>query len=352
MSEIIFETRGPIGLVTLNRPEQFNALTHDMVKAFFDQLGAWSAAADVAAVVVRGAGEAAFCAGGDVRKVESPADAAIMTAFFRDEYRLNRAIKRFSKPYVALMDGVTMGGGAGISVHGDYRVGGDRLDFAMPETGIGLIPDVGASFFLPRLPRRLGLHLGLTGARLDAADCVNAHLIDYYVRSERMEQLIEAMVAGDYSDDADETLCEILALNASAPGAPALKAHADEIAEAYGADEEDGAAQSGVSGVIAALKGGSAWAQSEAAALETRCPMALALAHRLLSAPAADVETALAQEYRAAKFCVERADFYEGVRALLVEKRAANWSPASLAAVSAEMVDQALAPLGADELSF
>lgn len=346
MSEILFENRGPIGLATLNRPEALNALSLDMVAAFRARLAAWAGDASVAAVVVRGAGDKAFCAGGDVRALAArgPEHWRAAAAFFAEEYRLNQAIKRFPKPYVALMDGVVMGGGAGVSIHGDYRVGGDRTVFAMPETAIGMIPDIGASFFLPRLPRQLGLHLGLTGARLDAADCVTAHLIDYYVRSERMETLLEAMVSADYAEDADETLCEILAMNAAAPATPALKAHSEEIDEAYSGET--------LEAVLTALEGGSAWAQEQARIIRSCSPTATRVAFRLLRQGAEDVEAALIQEYRAACFAVRQPDFYEGVTAALEEKRAPVWAPGRLEEVSEADVAAAFAPLGGEDLSF
>lgn len=346
LSEILFEQRGPVGLVTLNRPEQLNALTSAMIAAMLEKLEQWGLDRSVSAVVVRGAGEKAFCAGGDIRPAARPGldVAAHFRSFFREEYRLNQAIKRFNKPYIALMDGVCMGGGVGVSVHGDYRVGGDRLLLAMPELGIGLVPDVGSTFFLPRLPRAIGMHLGLTGARLKAADCMQAHLIDYYVRSERMAALIDQLAAADYSDGADEAVCEVLAMNASAPGTPPLKAHFEEIEAAY--ERED------LTAILAALEAGSPWAREQAAQIRRGCPVSAVVAHRLLKEPAADIEEALIQEFRATCFCAARPDFAEGVKAALVEKRPPVWSPSRLEQVTEADVAGAFRPPEGGDLSF
>lgn len=338
-SEILFEQRGPIGIVTLNRPDRLNALSTGMVTAMRGKLEQWGLDRSVAAVVVRGAGEKAFCAGGDIRAAAG--DGAAFAAFLREEYKLNRAIKRFNKPYIALMDGVCMGGGVGVSIHGDYRVGGDKLLLAMPELAIGLVTDVGASFFLPRLPHNLGMYLGLTGARLKTPDCMNAHLIDYYVRSERTETLVEQLIAADYSEGADEMVCELLAMNASAPEAPPLKQRLAEIDAAFGHDS--------LEAVLAALDAGSEWSREQAAVIWRGCPVSAKLVFQMLRSPAEDIEAALSQEFRAMAFCSARPDFKEGVTAALIEKRPPQWSPASLAEVTeADLKGAFDAPAGGD----
>ena len=174
-AEILFDVRDGIAEVTLNRPHALNALTLDMVRVFDPQLKAWETDDSVRAVVVRGAGDKAFCAGGDIQKLYDGGPRSQITQdFFREEYRLNRRIHNYPKPYIAIMDGITMGGGVGLSVHGDTRIAADNTMFAMPETGIGLFPDVGGSWFLPRLSGEIGMYLAMTGARLKAADCVHA----------------------------------------------------------------------------------------------------------------------------------------------------------------------------------
>src|SRR5256885_1947960 len=188
-SDILFERRGVAGIVTLNRPQALNAVTHGMVRALARQLDAWATDAAVTRVIIRAAGDRAFSAGGDIRALYELGRAGRQTemlTFWRDEYPLNTAIKRYPKPYVALIDGIVMGGGVGVSVHGSHRVAGDRFSFAMPEVGIGFFPDVGATWFLPRMPGELGTWCALTGDRLRAADAVAAGIATHTQRSARL----------------------------------------------------------------------------------------------------------------------------------------------------------------------
>ena len=189
--EIEFEQKGSWGVVTLNRPQALNALTWPMVEKFRAQLKRWEREASVEAVLIKGTGDKAFCAGGDIRWLADAArkDAGHASGFFREEYRLNAAIHHLTKPYVALIDGIVMGGGVGVSVHGDFRVAGDRTLFAMPETGIGLFPDVGGGYFLPLLHGGVGLYFALTGARAKAADCMAAGVATHYTPTNKMADL-------------------------------------------------------------------------------------------------------------------------------------------------------------------
>src|SRR5882672_9433041 len=194
--EILFDRKGVAGIVTLNRPGALNALTHNMVRLLAAKLDAWKADAAVTRVVVRAQGERAFSAGGDLRQVTEWGRAGRYQealVFWRDEYLLNAAIKRYPKPYVALIDGIVMGGGVGVSVHGSHRVAGDRFQFAMPEVGIGFFPDVGATWFLPRLPGELGAYCALTAERLRADDAVAAGVATHRVRSGRLPELIDGL---------------------------------------------------------------------------------------------------------------------------------------------------------------
>ena len=190
-AEALFETRGPLGLVTLNRPKALNALSLNMIRLIDAQLRVWAEDDGVKAIVLLGAGEKAFCAGGDILQLHNSGKAGDDRAwlFWRDEYRLNTLIHHYPKPYVALIDGITMGGGVGVSVHGSHRVAGDRTVFAMPETGIGFHPDVGGAYFLPRLAGEIGTWMGLTGARLKAADTLAAGIGTIYVPQERLPLL-------------------------------------------------------------------------------------------------------------------------------------------------------------------
>src|SRR5437763_3726021 len=203
-SDTLFERRGAAGIVTLNRPKALNAVTHDMVRALAHQLGAWASDAAVTRVIIRAEGDRAFSAGGDIRALDELGRAGRqqeMLTFWRDEYPLNAMIKRYPKPYVALIDGIVMGGGVGVSVNGSHRVAGDRFSFAMPEVGIGFFPDVGATWFLPRLPGAQGTWIALTGDRLKTADAVSAGIATHHVRSERFPDLLDAL-CGTLSVDA------------------------------------------------------------------------------------------------------------------------------------------------------
>ena len=198
LPEIVFAREGRLGLVTLNRPGALNALTHAMARSLAERLRVWGDDPAVAAVAITGAGERAFCAGGDVRDLYDARlapDRAFHREFYRDEYRLNRRIYRYRKPYVALIDGIVMGGGVGISIHGRFRAVSEKAVFAMPETGIGLFPDVGGSHFLSRCPGRIGLYLGLSGARLGAADMVYAGLATHFVPRGEMPILRAALAS-------------------------------------------------------------------------------------------------------------------------------------------------------------
>lgn len=347
-TDILFERRGGVGLVTLNRPAQMNALSHAMANALSAQLTAWADDPAVHAVAIQGAGDQAFCAGGDIRDLYEAgrADPSRNFAFFADEYRLNVQIKRFAKPYIAFMDGVTMGGGVGVSVHGRYRVGGDRTLFAMPETGIGLFPDVGGTYFLARTPDRIGLYLGLTGAKANAADCLYAGIVDYYIRSEQRDAVIAALAAADLSADADEVICEILASRAAAPASSDLRARAPEIAALFSAES--------LPALLAGLDAGSEWAQAQAARIRKKSPFCTAIAFRQLTEHARlSFEDAMRLEYRLARACMTAPDFYEGVRATIIDKDGApNWSPSALAEVTVESIDAAFASLGAEELAL
>src|SRR5438309_3159585 len=190
--EILFERRGAAGIITLNRPKALNAVTHDMVRALARQLGEWQHDGAVTRVVITAAGERAFSAGGDIRALYELGRAgrqAEALIFWREEYPLNALIKRYPKPYVALIDGIVMGGGVGVSVHGSHRVAGDKFLFAMPEVGIGFFPDVGATWFLPRMPGEIGTYCGLTGERLKAGDALVAGLATHRIASARLPAL-------------------------------------------------------------------------------------------------------------------------------------------------------------------
>lgn len=342
--EIIFETRGRAGVVTLNRPKALNALNSNMVALMHPQLVAWANDPKVELVIVKAAGEKAFCAGGDIRQLHDwgkAGDPAIRS-FYRDEYRLNAFIKRYPKPYVALVDGIVMGGGVGLSVHGSHRVAGEKLMFAMPETGIGFFPDVGGTYFLPRLPGRTGTWLGLTAARLGQADALWTDFATHAARSADFDAILEALCD---KGDPDATLASFAQVPDGAK-APALQPVIDRCFSANTVEE--------ILALLDAETGEHAeWAAKQAATMRQKSPTSLKIALRQMQEGAkVEFEACMGIEYRIVSRIIDGVDFYEGVRAVIIDKdNTPNWRPAGLDGVSKADVDAYFAPL-ADELDL
>ena len=340
---ILLERHGGLGIVTLNRPRALNTLSFAMCGRFDAALAAWAGDAALRAVVVRGAGERAFCAGGDVVAIyqarAAPGNRGVEADFFRAEYTLVYRVHRFSKPYVALMDGVTMGGGAGIAVNGSYRVATERTVFAMPEVHIGLFPDVGATRFLNRCPGRIGLYLALTGRSIGAADALYCGFATHFVPRDRVAVLLERMREAPAIEAA-------LAALAGDPGEAALPPLREAIDRCFAGDS--------VEAIAAALtQEPGDWAQEAREAMARASPLSLKITFRQLHLGAADVEAALALEYRLTQHVLAGHDFYEGIRALLVDKdRKPCWQHASPKAVIDAEVAGYFAPIGARELRF
>jgi enoyl-CoA hydratase len=334
-SEVLAAAAGGVGRLTLNRPAALHALTTGMCEVMTHALLAWRDDPAVAAVMIDHAGERGFCAGGDIRMLaESVAgDGAAARRFFFTEYRLNELLHRYPKPVMTIMDGVTMGGGVGISLPARYRVATERTSFAMPETGIGLFPDVGGGWHLPRLPGETGLWLALTGSRLRAADCVALGVATHVVESARLTALKAVSVI--------ERIDEILAQLQSDPGPAPLAPHRADIDRLFGQDS--------VEAIFAALAADpSDWARAQLEALKTKSPQALKVGFRLLreGAKIADFADEMTVEYRVAARLMQRPDFVEGVRAVIVEKdNAPKWRPPALEGVSEAMLDEIFAPL-------
>jgi enoyl-CoA hydratase len=344
--EICCETRGRAGLVVLNRPRALNALTHGMVGDLARALEAWERDEAVQAVVLSAAGERAFCAGGDIRVLYDLGRAgrqAEALNFWRDEYRLNIRIKRYPKPYVALIDGLVMGGGVGVSLHGSHRVAGDRYSFAMPEVGIGFFPDVGATYALPRLPGEVGAYLALTGARVGPDDAVAFGLATHAVPSAAMAGVSERLVAGE---PVDIVLANV---SRSVAAGPIARERA-VIDRCFGAD----AVVEIVRRLDEAGRDGSAFAAETAAAIATKSPTSLALALAQMRRGAAlSFEAAMAAEYRIVSRVVAGHDFYEGVRATIIDKDGAPaWRPSRLEDVDAGRIEAHFESLGSNELEI
>jgi enoyl-CoA hydratase len=351
--EIVLGREGGLATLTINRPRALNALTLDNYRRFAPALRAWAEDPSVHAVVVRGAGERAFCAGGDVRAVYEAGrgisgDPDLPAVFFQEEYQLIREIHRFPKPYLAIIDGITMGGGVGISVNGAYRVATERTLFAMPETAIGLFPDVGATRFLNRCPGHIGRYLGLTGARLKAADTLYCGFATYFVPHERVEELIAALHLTERCH-----IQQVLSRFAVDPGPATLGALRPAIDRCFAADTIEQVlealdAEAGAGGEWAG------WAGETRAGLSTKSPTSLKITLRQLQLGRDyDLEAALALEYRLTQHVMAAHDFYEGVRAMLIEKdQKPGWRPATLAEVGDAMVTDYFMPIGDRELRF
>ena len=340
--EVLFSRDGVAGVITLNRPKVLNALTFGMVRAIYPQLVAWAADDAVRLVIIEAAGEKAFCAGGDIRALHDWGKAGDRNVidFYREEYLLNTYIKNYPKPYIALMGGIDMGGGVGISVNGSHRVASERLTFAMPETGIGLFPDVGGTFFLPRCPGEIGMFLGLTGERLKAADAIYAGIADVFVSSDKFSDLKSRLAAGDAYDVALKGL-------AGDPGSASLGELRDAIDRHF--------SKGSLAEIIASLKAdGSVWANKVLTTLGTKSPISLLVTYRQIRAGRAlSFEEAMKLEFRLTNRFMRGHDFYEGVRAIIIDKdQAPKWQPDTLDGVSADLVDGYLASRGNDELSF
>ncbi len=334
MSEVLVRTEGTLGRITLNRPRAINALTLDMVRTIDAALSAWENDAAVCAVLLDGEGERGLCAGGDIRALYDAAlagDLAVPQAFFGAEYRLNARIARYAKPYVAFMDGIVMGGGIGLSSHGAVRIVTERSRLAMPETGIGFMPDVGGTWLLGRAPDGFGIHAALTAGQMGAADAIACGLADLCVPSSVLAELA-----------ADLASCETAASmracvegHACAPPPGIFAGAASWSAACYDSDS--------VEDIIAALAERDAPACRQASEeIGRKSPVSLKVTLRALrEAPGlGSLEACLEREYRLVLAFMSSHDFREGVRAAVVDKdRAPAWSPATLEGVTPAMVE-------------
>lgn len=339
--EVVFRREGPLGRITLNRPKALNALTYDMCAAMLAQLRGWAGDPQVRAIVLEAVPGRAFCAGGDIRAIADMGKRrdGSAQAFFTTEYRLNATIKHFAKPYISLIDGIVMGGGVGISVHGTYRVISENAVFAMPETLIGLYPDVGGTYALPRLPGEIGMYLALTGNRVGPADMVYAGIATQFVPAAKFPVAVERLAGGVETGDALASLTED-------PGPAPLAAHRAAIDRAF--------SQPSVEAVLEALQGEGAWGQETAALLRTRSPTSLKLTFRAVrEGRKLDFDSCMRMEYRLTMRALEGHDFYEGVRAALIEKdQRPQWRPSAIEDVSDADIARYFAALGTGELTL
>jgi enoyl-CoA hydratase len=340
--EILFERRGAAGLVTLNRPKALNAVTYGMVHALRAQLDAWAQDVGVTRVVLKAEGERAFSAGGDIRVLTDLGKAGKhdeALQFWRHEYALNAVIKNYRKPYVSLIDGIVMGGGVGVSVHGSHRVAGDGFSFAMPEVGIGFFPDIGATWFLPRMPGELGTYCALTGERFGIGDGLAAGIATQRVRSARFPALLDGL-SGTLPVDV------VLAAFAEPEDAGAIVQRREAIDRLFKGDR--------VEEILAALDREAAfgrtdadWAGKTANTIRNKSPLSLKLAlAQVRRGGSMDFGTCMRTEFRIVSRVIHGHDFYEGVRAVIVDKdNKPQWQPRTLGEVSGADVERHFAPL-------
>jgi enoyl-CoA hydratase len=344
-ADLLFERRGAAGVITLNRPQALNAVTAAMVRSLAQKLGEWASDPAVTRIIVTANGERAFSAGGDLRALYDLGRAGRhdeQLAFFRDEYRLNAQIKRYRKPYISLIDGMVMGGGVGISVHGSHRIAGDNFLFAMPEVGIGFFPDVGATWFLPRLPGQLGAYCALTGERLKSADAVAAGVATHRVPSVRFAEVADALCGEIPVDAVIGAFAEPVPKRILSPVHAAIEHffHYDAVEEILAALDR----------VAAGGESDRGFASATAASIRTKCPISLKIAlAQMRAGPRMDFEECMRTEFRIVSRVVRGPNFYEGIRAAIIDKdQAPRWEPASLSAVRGEEIARCFAPVDAD----
>ncbi|MGE3991513.1 enoyl-CoA hydratase/isomerase family protein [Pseudorhodoplanes sp.] len=340
--DILFERRGGAGIVILNRPKALNAITHAMVRALAAKLHEWADDDAVTRVIVTANGERAFCAGGDIRALYDLITAGRQQealSFFREEYTLNAAIKRYPKPYVSLIDGIVMGGGVGISIHGSHRVAGEKYAFAMPEVSIGFFPDVGATYALPRLAGEIGTYLALTGERLKAADAVLAGAATHHVKSHRFADLTDALCG---SDPVNAVLADFM--ESAGPGE--VMPRRRMIDRTF--------SQASVEAILGALRTESQkvtdqaeWSARTLQTIAGKSPTSLVLAlAQMRYGRTRSFEACMAAEFRIVSRIVYGCDMMEGVRAVIVTKdNAPRWSPPDLASVPGDLIDRHFAAL-------
>jgi len=343
--EILCEKRGVAGVIVLNRPRALNALTPGIIAAMLEALNSWRDDPHIKLVIIKGSGDKAFCAGGDVRWVrevclDGRRDEAL--AFWHEEYRLNTLIKHYPKPYISLIDGIVMGGGVGISIHGSHRIAGDRYLFAMPEVAIGFFPDVGAAYALSRLPGRFGLYLALTGDRVRRADALYLGLATHAVASGNFAQLEQRLIAGEMIDEVLEHL--------AAPAEVSMLEREKELIDhCFSAP--------GVQEIISRLQlaKGSDFAAHLLSTFEGKSPSSLRIVFEQMQRGASlSFDDVMKMDYRlSTRLSEQGSDFYEGVRSVLVDKDGKPaWDPASLDDISAAEIQSYFVSLGPKELKI
>jgi enoyl-CoA hydratase len=343
--EVLFTVEGSAGIITLNRPQALNALTRNMVQLMDRQLVAWAENRAIQAVIITGAGDRAFCSGGDVKSVALDVKAGGEARkhageFFREEYTLNNRIFEFPKPYISLINGIVMGGGKGISAHGSHRIITENTLFAMPEAGIGFFPDVGGGYFLPRCPGQTGLYLALTGKRIKASDTLYIGFGTHFVTAAKIDELRSKIAAAPHDLEA------LLEDFSSAPAdASEILRERVKIDRCFAHDR--------IEEILKALeKDASPFAMETLKIMRSLSPSSLKIALRQIRRGASmKFAEVMTMEYRLSRACINRHDFYEGVRAALIDKdRQPKWSPATVEDVRDADIEACFQSLGAEDL--
>jgi enoyl-CoA hydratase len=340
--EVFFEVKGTLGLITLNRPKALNALTLSMVREIHPQLKEWENDSSIKNILIKAEGERAFCAGGDIRALhdwgKNNDEEAV--GFYREEYILNQYIKRYPKPYISLVNGIVMGGGVGLSVHGSHRIAGENYSFAMPETGIGLFPDVGGSFFLPRLSFEAGTYLALTGNRIKAADAIFLGTATNFIKSENFSNLIN-----DLSKEENDPK-EIIDKYSVEPGESEFREISQFCNKIFKADT--------VEKIIENLtEENSDLSKKILSIIDQKSPTSLKVALKSLRlGKNISFEECMQMEFRMVNKVMNDHDFYEGVRALIIDKdNNTSWKPSNIYEVEENFVDKFFSSLD-DDLKF
>ena len=334
---------GLIGEVILNRAKALNALTFDMVSSLYHQLVEWQQRNEIQAVLIRSSSEKAFCAGGDVVGLYQKKQCAEqeLMPFFKMEYQLNCLIRDYAKPYISLLDGITMGGGVGISLHGDYAIATEKFSFAMPETTIGFFPDVGGGYLLSHCRLATGCYLGLTGQRLNRWDAMQLGLIKYGIAHHQQEAFVSALLASDLSTKADVCLKQLLSdFHDNSQPKSQLELVMTDIEACF--------SKPTVEQIISALQtsNNTRWAKQTLESLASKAPMALKVTlEQIKRCQQLDMRQAMAIEYCLVSNFIQATDFFEGIRALLIDKdKNPQWQPGSLAEIDVQMVDDYFEP--------
>ena len=344
LEEVIFNENNGVGVITLNRPDRLNALTYPMVQKLNQYLNLWEVKEEINCVIIEGAGDRSFCAGGDVVKLrkEVLADGGPPTqlskSFFYDEYTLNYKISNFKKPFIALINGFTMGGGVGISMHGSHVVASEKTMFAMPETAIGLFPDVGGGWLLGQLDKGIGAWLSLVGAKLKAYDLISLNLATNYVASTEIEKLKNLLITS--SPDTNDKVTSVINSLSSIPKTEdsVLLAHEEIIKDAFSFDKIEDIFER----CETLSKLNNKFFNTQFEELKHKSPTSLKISlKQIREASQMSLKDELIMEYRMVQKCLKIGDFFEGVRAMLVDKdRKPNWSPSSINDVDESRVDE------------